>query len=541
MRMGELLRHFPKPLLEDLVSGRWLPIVGAGFSANARVPGHKTMPLWDEIGRALAQDLSDYPYVGPVDAASAYSHEFSRPKLLERLRSLLLIDVAAPGRPHEAFCAIPFRTVCTTNFDFLLERQYELSGRYCQPIVEEAQLTVRTGEAGTDLLKVHGDLHHPSRLVVTEEDYDCFLDRYPLLATHLASLLIKSTPVLFGYSLDDPDFRHVWAVITERLGASSTRGYAVLVGARPAEISRFERRNVKVISLPGDRSEYGEVLAEALTELKDYLQQNIIGASVVVAEDALRELTLPADAASRMAFFAVPVKTLAFYREYLFPIAQRFGFVPVAADEVIAPGENFLAKIEALVARAALVVVDVTSSWGALELSEALRFHDVSHVLAVTAEGLALPRVKQGLQFLVRPGVGDPPLGEFLLYVSQWFEAVYQRVEQHLADEPMRLFDRKEYRAAVASAVALLEWEMRRRVEGFVDWSRKPGLSRLVDLALEIGVIDRAKGEEVKEWIALRNRVVHTPEDVPRRSAKAVVDGVQEVITQLLQWDGNAH
>jgi hypothetical protein len=32
------ISKFPKPLLDDLVAGRWLPIVGAGFSRNAVLP-----------------------------------------------------------------------------------------------------------------------------------------------------------------------------------------------------------------------------------------------------------------------------------------------------------------------------------------------------------------------------------------------------------------------------------------------------------------------------------------------------------------------
>jgi hypothetical protein len=45
--MPKYLSVFPKPLLDDLVAGRWLPMVGAGFSRNAIIPPSKKMPLWD--------------------------------------------------------------------------------------------------------------------------------------------------------------------------------------------------------------------------------------------------------------------------------------------------------------------------------------------------------------------------------------------------------------------------------------------------------------------------------------------------------------
>jgi hypothetical protein len=35
------LNRFPTPLLDDLVAGRWLPVVGAGFSRNAVLPPNR--------------------------------------------------------------------------------------------------------------------------------------------------------------------------------------------------------------------------------------------------------------------------------------------------------------------------------------------------------------------------------------------------------------------------------------------------------------------------------------------------------------------
>jgi len=210
---AKYIKYFPKPLLDDLVESRWLPVVGAGMSKNADLPPGKSLPLWNELGKLIAEDISDYSYFNALDALSAYEHEFGRPKLIERLSDLLLVNESRPGKVHRAFCSIPFDIVCTTNFDFLLERQYELTPRPCTPIVDEEQLSVRVGAASASLLKLHGDLNHPNRLVVTEEDYDGFLSHYPLVATHLSNYLITRTAVLIGYSLDDPDFRQLWQVI----------------------------------------------------------------------------------------------------------------------------------------------------------------------------------------------------------------------------------------------------------------------------------------------------------------------------------------
>ena len=118
--MPKYIPHFPRPLLDDLVAGRWLPVVGAGMSKNAVVSSGKQMPLWDDLGRQLSAELQDYPYAGALDAISAYAHEYGRPRLVERVAEALLITDARPGEAHRAFCSILFDIVCTTNLDFSL-------------------------------------------------------------------------------------------------------------------------------------------------------------------------------------------------------------------------------------------------------------------------------------------------------------------------------------------------------------------------------------------------------------------------------------
>lgn len=82
----------------------------------------------------------------------------------------LLVSSIQPSRTHEAFFRLPFEKVITTNFDFLLEQAYSRINKYCTPQISEEQLSVGNSNAGLHLLKLHGDLHHPNRLVVTCSD-----------------------------------------------------------------------------------------------------------------------------------------------------------------------------------------------------------------------------------------------------------------------------------------------------------------------------------------------------------------------------------
>jgi hypothetical protein len=139
------------------------------------------MPDWDGLGRAVAADIPAFEYSGALDALSAYSHEYGRTRLVEELRRSLLVDEAQPGAVHTAFCRIPFEIVFTTNFDFLLERGYGLVRRSCTPVTGEDQLTIGPKGASVRVVKLHGDLNHPEKLVVVEQDYDATLQKYPLI------------------------------------------------------------------------------------------------------------------------------------------------------------------------------------------------------------------------------------------------------------------------------------------------------------------------------------------------------------------------
>jgi len=134
-------------VLDDLINGRWLPVIGAGMSLNATVPKGKSMPLWGALSEQLSDELKDYAATSVLDGISAYEHEFGRTRLIERLSDILLIREALPGNAHKEFCTIPFDIVCTTNFDFLLERQYDLTPRYVYPVVDEEQLSINAGNA----------------------------------------------------------------------------------------------------------------------------------------------------------------------------------------------------------------------------------------------------------------------------------------------------------------------------------------------------------------------------------------------------------
>jgi hypothetical protein len=398
-------------------------------------------------------------------------------------------------------------------------------------MIDEDQLSISPGPSSVSLLKLHGDLHHPTRLVATEEDYDAFLTRYPLLSTFLANLLITRTAVLIGYSLDDPDFRQVWQVVSDRLGRSRRPAYALKVSPSPTDVARFERRGVKVIALPGKVEKYGEILSALFRELQEYWQSHILAGSHARDEAPTGELSLPPSTPTRLAFFALPFRLQPFYRERVFPLAIQAGLVPVTADDVLSPGESIIAKIDALLARAMLVVVDVSSESTFAEAGLALSRRGSARVLLVTEDPDRLPADLRQMNLVQRPDVLAENVEPFLETLLQWFSTMSQEFSPRQEREPQRLIDAGEFRAAVIAAVTLLETVLRERIGKRT--SCPPTLRGMIEQAVKMELLPKMDVKEVLRWLQLRNEAVHTQESISRNRARQVVNGVVQLVEHV--------
>ncbi|MES2683481.1 MAG: SIR2 family protein [Pseudomonadota bacterium] len=542
--MADYLPHFPAPFLEDMVQGRCLPFVGAGFSLNAKLPAGKKMLDWDGLGKAVAKTLPEYQYTTALEALSAYAHEFSRVKLVEFLASALLVTSIQPAKPHEQFCRLPFERVVTTNFDFLLEQAYSKLNKYCIPLISEDQLAVGDPQAGVRLLKLHGDLHHPNRLVVTEEDYDSFLGSLPLLATHLSSLLIDHTALFIGYSLDDPDFRQIWSVVKDRLGGLRRPAYVLQVGAASHVVSRYERRGVKVINLPkAPNRTYAETLETAFRELLDYWTSNLISLSTSTESEPQAELSLPPVAQSRLAFFSVPTRYAALYKTRVYPIAEKYGFSPFMAAEVVAPGDNMMAKVYALIERSALVVADLSSPNTILEVGMVISKEGLSKPLILIADDQTSVPFDSGSNVVIRrPKSLGEESKDFLADLEKAFALAFEKLSPSLEDEPTRLIGKREYRAAVIAVFSLLEHELRQLYELYRadSFGVRSSLVMLLEFALSKEFVSPAEFKQVRQHVTVRNRLAHGGDTIQAQSARLIVRDVSRTVVKIRQAVVNA-
>ncbi|PZM80387.1 MAG: hypothetical protein DKT66_14080 [Candidatus Melainabacteria bacterium] len=422
------LEKLPKTLIDDIRYGRCLPIVGSGFSRNAKVKeGRKAPPDWAGLASHLMIEGSTngtkaVPHVcNQLEVISAFSERFGRVKLVEILHDLLW-DGVSPGKVHDTFAKIPFDIVCTTNYDFLLEDAYRLQGVPYKPLLNETDLCMAIPKGYTSLLKMHGDLNHPDRLVLTEEDYDRFIDQNPLICTFLANQLMTKTPLFLGYSVDDANFRQIWQVIKTRLGKLSRRGYRIAVNDSDATISSFRRRGITVINLEDNNYElaYSGLFSELEKLVSEDARNNLSNLNIDLAA-ALKEDN------NKIVVFAIPIRLLAFYKELVFPLLSKVGYVPVAFQELTAALGSFNANLYTLVDRCSAIIVDEEAEERFLVFGFGIRKLRENTVLMIR-----IPDSKRddlpGTKFLNRPL--NPYSGDaaetilFLTQFEEWLRAL---------------------------------------------------------------------------------------------------------------------
>lgn len=355
--MADLLKSVPKAFLDDFVNNNVIPIVGAGFSRNAFAPPGVSIPAWRELGVLLANDYGLHNQEDPIEVFSEFESKYSRVRLVETLRSILQIDKIQPGLAHRNFSKLQFETICTTNWDSLLEQTYQVFQKPYMVVLTDGSLAIANKD--TKIVKLHGDFSIPQNMIISENDYDTYLENHKLFSTYLSSLFITKTPFFLGYSLDDPDIRSLWQIVNSRLGQLQRPAYTIAVNASESDIMRYERRKVKLINLKGARKNYSSILADFFEQLKAYIDNNINRNTLTTNQEA-SDIIKFSVSQNNLCYLSSQPENLPLIKQVFSPLLIDRNFVPITVEEVINENLNDMQKREYLLLNAAIALIDLT-------------------------------------------------------------------------------------------------------------------------------------------------------------------------------------
>lgn len=531
------LSSIPKPLLNDFVKNRVIPFVGAGFSKNADIPAGLSMPDWNEIGKLVAAEITGYDYDNnAIDALSYYEDLYSRTKLVEFLMKELHFGKIQPGATYKAFCELFTGTICTTNFDSLLEDEMILLHRPVSVIVTKDRLTIGN-EDESKIIKLHGDFNHPDKMVITENDYDMYIERNPIFATYIANLFITNTMLLIGYSFDDNDFRGIWQIINSRLGKMTQPAYCVMVNAPQEKIARYHRRNIRVINLDGETKNYKNILHDFFVELKDYVDKERDKTAESTNEKINEQMIIPAED-NKLCFISCSMSRISQLSAMLNPILNNFGITPVRIDDMLMPGDNWIDISSTAIRKSKAAIIDISDATPnvMLELGLLKSVKSEKNILMICEKDKSLPTSDLNDQLVLYYTFDVPDKKveyHFKKVLSEWICEVYgteremhSNSEQSIFADARRLLEKGEYSACIVSAYSELEYQL--SLHYSERYPKKDVFSnfRINDYLKSDIYIDIPFS---KEYVSLRNKIVHQRYVATEKEALEFMDFVKEI------------
>ena len=538
------MTELPFPLIADIADARCIPFIGAGFSRNARVPDG-VMPDWAGLTTTLAAEGHlNATSPGPV-VAQEYERRFGRVQLIEAIRRSLHPDDAQPGRSHLAFVQLPFDTIYTTNFDLLLEQSYSVAGRPFRSLVGELQLPFHAGQTATSIVKMHGDLRHEEHIVISQRDYDEFLSKYPVVATHLSAMLITRTPLFVGYSLTDPDFLSIRAVIRARLGAFERMSYVVQFDASPADVEAALEQRVHIINVVSDGRAKDEVLEGVFLAAARNLDQrastrfrtarpDIFETVEVTVRDAPAESKAAAaltESTSKLCFVMMPFAERfdRVYRELIAPAVVEAGLTAIRADEISSPG-FIMEQIRSAIQQSRLCIADVTDRNPNVLYELGFAQAANKSVILMASDVTGLPFDIAGLR-VIRYGADVIRARDALR------RAIAAELTENRFAEVEALIASGSYRAAIAMAGVVLEHSLRELANTHdVPLRERESIGQLACKLVRAGLLQGAVRAAIDDVVALRNAAVHATGFVATleqaRTALGLIRNVTELAAQ---------
>lgn len=175
-----------------------------------------TTRKYPEVARMIASDVNEelwnLPETDPfalrfkdqcVKLCSAL--RFRIKEYLERLATIDSDDFEHIKEELELLKQLKVDGVVTTNWDLFLESTFSKFKTY---IGQNGLLTSSTHSIG-EIYKIHGCISKPESMILTDEDYDEFNRKNPILAAKLLTIFTEHPIIFIGYSLSDENIKDI--------------------------------------------------------------------------------------------------------------------------------------------------------------------------------------------------------------------------------------------------------------------------------------------------------------------------------------------
>lgn len=213
---------WPRALIEELASRRCIVFLGAGASSGSinQDDPPKSPPTWNQLLdgiKSIARDKDSLPIAESLiekekylDAAEVLFGSINSADFAAFIREVMAEPRYQPSTIHEHVLNLDPKIVVTTNYDDIYDNYcksgkeqglYNVCKYYESHLVSDLRSPVR------QIIKAHGCITDPSKIVLTRSQYFQERQNYPNFYRVLDALFLTNTLLFLGYSLSDPDIQ----------------------------------------------------------------------------------------------------------------------------------------------------------------------------------------------------------------------------------------------------------------------------------------------------------------------------------------------
>lgn len=290
-----LTEKWPDPLVRDIARRRAVIVIGSGVSRHAlSLDGKSRPPVWrsflcdaaEAIGRSTE---TEHIFKAIEDGDLLHACEWLKDRYDETwptyLRSRFSDPRYQPGRLHELLALLDARIVFSLNFDDIYEtksREVNETSQFVKNYHDSDICEFLRGDARY-VVKVHGNLSSPDKLIFTQEEYSRARIKNSLFYSAFDAALMTHTFVFFGCGYGDPDLNLLLENQAFRaLPGSVSPHYFVTSTEMPQALNNSLRKNRNLKTLCYDKVDGDHIglvhavekLYEEVTEFRSSLIEN---------------------------------------------------------------------------------------------------------------------------------------------------------------------------------------------------------------------------------------------------------------------------
>lgn len=207
---------WPQHLVDDLARRRAILFLGSGISANSVGAGGKRPPTWKQfLERALERCENPKKHISALINRGEFltACEIIKEKLDDEWTGVLSREFTdpqyQPASVHDAIFRLDSRIVITQNFDKIYDTfaLHKSTNTVHVKNYDDSDVARFIREHRRIILKPHGTIDRPQRMIFTQEQYSKALFEYAEFYSLLDALTLTNTILFLGCGLSDPDFR----------------------------------------------------------------------------------------------------------------------------------------------------------------------------------------------------------------------------------------------------------------------------------------------------------------------------------------------